>query len=30
MIVGAPNLAAEWFDSLFFHSGKDAKKWPCA
>ena len=26
-IVGAPNLAVDWFDALFFHSGKDAKKW---
>ena len=26
-IVSAPNLAVDWFDALFFHSGKVAKKW---
>ena len=26
-IIAEPNLAAEWFDALFFHSGKDAKRW---
>ena len=26
-IVRTPSLAADWFDAMFFHSGKDAKKW---
>ncbi len=26
-IVGALSMAADWFDALFFHSGKDPKKW---
>ncbi len=26
-IIGQPNLAANWFDALFFHSGKDPKRW---
>lgn len=26
-IVESPSLAADWFDVLFFHSGKSAKKW---
>jgi hypothetical protein len=26
-IVESPSLAAGWFDALFFHSGKSAKKW---
>ena len=26
-IIRNPNLAADWFDALLFHSGKHAKKW---
>ena len=26
-IACAPNLGADYFDALFFHSGKEAKKW---
>ena len=26
-IIGKPSLAADWFDALFFHSGKDPTRW---